>query len=170
MALIVAAVQLFAACANGPDARRGTAAADPPGSEATSSPTATSTTATPTPTTGTLPTSTPVQVRLDHYAIEPAATTAPAGTVALTAFNADRVPHDVVLLRTALSADELPTSGVRLDETDPSIEVLARTSRLAAGANGSLTATLPAGTYILVCTVPHHYVREAMVAALTVNG
>lgn len=111
-----------------------------------------------------------VEVRLDHYAIEPGALTVPAGVVTLTAPNRDRVPHDVVLIHTALAPDALPTNGVRLDEDSPAITVLARTARLAPDETGYLTATLQAGTYILVCSVPHHYVREAMVAAMTATS
>ena len=111
-----------------------------------------------------------VEVRLDHYAIEPDRVTAPAGTVTLTATNLDRVPHDVVLMRTALPPDRLPTTGIRVDELDPAIEVLARTPRLEPQATGSLTASLAPGTYVLVCSVPHHDVREAMVATITASA
>lgn len=108
-------------------------------------------------------------VRLDHYAIEPNAIQAVAGRVTLTATNVDDVPHDVTLIRTARAASDLPTTGIRVDETSPDIEILGRTPRLAAEETGSFTTSLSAGTYILVCTVPHHYVREAMLAALTIT-
>ena len=36
--------------------------------------------------------------------------------------------------------------------------------------SGSLTATLRPGRYLLVCTVPHHYVRDQMVATITVSS
>lgn len=109
-----------------------------------------------------------IEVRLDHYAIEPAIGNVSAGRITLTVTNRDRAPHDVVLIRTAAQPDELPTTGVRLDESSRAIEVLARTARLKPRSTGSLSATLPPGTYVLVCSVPHHYVREAMVATLTV--
>ena len=108
-------------------------------------------------------------VRLDHYAIEPMANQMAAGPVTLTATNVDDVPHDVTLVRTALAAGELPTTGIRVDETSPDIEILGRTPRLAPEETGSFTTQLSAGTYILVCTVPHHYVREAMLGTLTIT-
>jgi len=111
-----------------------------------------------------------IDVRLDRYAIEPAELTATAGTVRLAVVNADRVVHDVVLLRTDRPIDELPTVGIRIAEDDPAIEVLARTPRLDPGQAGQLAAELAPGRYVLVCTVPHHYVREAMAATLTVTG
>ena len=109
-----------------------------------------------------------VVVRLERYAIEPNAVQAVAGPVTLTASNVDKVPHDVTLIRTALAAGGLPTTGIRVDETSPDIEILGRTPRLAPEETGSFTTSLSAGTYILVCTVPHHYVRESMLATLTV--
>ena len=169
IAVMFATAHLLVACADSPDARSPTPATEQTGGDATSS-TVVAREPTPPTTDRAAVSSTPAEVRLDHYAIEPTAVTAPAGTVVLTALNADRVPHDVVVLRTSLAADQLPTTDVRVDESDPAIEILGRTPRLSAGATGSLTATLPAGTYILVCTVPHHYVREAMVATLTVAG
>jgi len=110
-----------------------------------------------------------ITVRLDHYAIEPSTIESNAGTVTLTAANVDGVPHDVTLLRTGLAADQLPTTGIRIDETSPDIEILGRTPRLGPGESGSFTTSLTVGVYLLVCTVPHHYVREAMVATLTVT-
>jgi len=99
-----------------------------------------------------------------------AATLGQTTTFTLTATNLDRVPHDVVLIRTALPPDRLPTTGIRVEELDPAIEILARTPRLEPRATGSLTASLAPGTYVLVCSVPHHYVREAMVATITAPG
>lgn len=123
-----------------------------------------------TSTTTTEPRAARAEIRLDHYAIEPADITVAAGTLTLAVANVDRVVHDVVLLRTDRGIDALPTTGILVDETDPAIEVVARTARLDAGEHGDLSATLGPGRYVLVCTVPHHYVREAMAAALTVTG
>lgn len=109
-------------------------------------------------------------MRLDHYAIEPRVDVVPAGEVRIDATNRDRVPHDVVLIRTRLRPDQLPTSGIRVDESAPSIAVLARTARLAPQDSDSFSAFMAPGVYVLVCTVPHHYVREAMVATITVSG
>lgn len=123
------------------------------------------TTTSPSPST-TAPTA--IAVRLDHYAIEPDTLESAAGSVTLAANNIDGVPHDLTLIRTALAADQLPITGIRIDETSPDIEILGRTPRLAPGESGSFTTSLAAGVYLLVCTVPHHFVREAMVATLTI--
>ncbi len=127
--------------------------------------------ASPTPSTSPTTTAAPASltVQLDHYAIEPSAIQAVAGPITLTATNDDDVLHDVTLIRTALAAGELPTNGIRVDETSPDIEILGRTPRLAPEESGSFTTSLSAGTYILVCTVPHHYAREGMLVTLTIT-
>ena len=98
---------------------------------------------------------TAIEVRLDHYAIEPGANTAPTGRITLNASNRDAVLHDVVVVRTSLARDRLPRSGNRVDESSPSIDILARTDPLKPQSSGSFSATLGPGTYLLVCTVPH---------------
>ena len=123
----------------------------------------------PSPTTTTPPPPSRVALQLDNYTIEPGAFTTSEGAVTVAADNVDGVPHDVVLLRTDLPPDRLPTTGIRVDEASPALSILGRTPRLAAGQSGDFTVGLTQGTYILVCTVPHHYVREAMVSILTVT-
>lgn len=130
------------------------------------------TTTVPAATTSTAPPRDPVTiaVTLDDYAIRPAANALAPGAYQLSVTNVDRAPHDVVLVRTDLDIDELPTEGIRVDEQDPRIDVRSRTSTIEPAGNGSLVATLQPGTYILVCTVPHHYVRDRMAAVLTVTA
>jgi len=110
-----------------------------------------------------------VDVELADYAISVEGDSVPAGVVTLSVLNQDRAPHDVVLVATDLPADRLPTNGIRVDERSLEIEIRARTPSLQPGTTGSLTAKLTPGLYTLVCTVPHHYAREMMVAALIVT-
>lgn len=157
------AMLVVSACAdrNEPEARKATEA--PPAANTTSS------TARSTPTvTEARPAPAVVTVRLDDYAIQPSSVVAPAGEVTFQATNGDAVPHDLVVVRAAV-AGRLPTSGIRLDEADPRIEVVGRTPRLSPNASASVTATLAPGSYVLVCSVPHHYVRDSMAAALTIT-
>ena len=113
---------------------------------------------------------TTLELELRDDAINAAANTVRAAPLVLNVSNRDRAPHDVVLLRTALEPDELPTSGITVDERDPALEVVARTSRLEPLATGTIATTVGPGTYVLVCSVPHHDVRDAMVADLSVTG
>lgn len=113
----------------------------------------------------------PVEIRvtLAGYEILPDATSVAAGAYQLTVTNRDRVPHGVVLLQTELGLEQLPTEGIRVDELDDRLDIRARTATIAGGGAGSLVATLRPGTYVLVCTVPHHYVRDRMAVTLTVS-
>ena len=108
-----------------------------------------------------------VSVVVDDYEIRPAATTLAPGAYSFIVSNEDTAPHDVVLIDTDLPLDGLPTSGIRVDEQDDRLSVGARTSRIDPGGAGSLVATLRPGRYLLVCTVPHHYVRDLMAVELT---
>lgn len=105
---------------------------------------------------------------LDDYAIQPSSVVAPAGEITLQATNGDAVPHDLLVVRLAV-AGRLPTSGIRLDEADPRIGVLGRTPHLSPNASASVTTTLAPGSYVLVCSVPHHYVRDSMATTLTLT-
>ena len=163
-AALVTVVALMGACSGEPEprARRIASQRVPPAAAPSTAPPMAQSTVTPA-----VPAA--LAVRLHEYAIDPPNLAAPAGTVTVVAHNDDNVPHDVTLLRTALSAQTLPTVGIRVDESDPALELIARTPRLGPGQTETLTASLAAGTYVLVCTVPHHYVREAMVGRLTVG-
>lgn len=164
------ALALVGGCAGGGEPGRQDASEQPASEAPTAPPEVETSTAAIAPTTVPPPAPATVALRLDHYAIEPSLVTAPAGALTVAAENVDGVPHDVMLLWTELRPDALPTAGVRVDEADPAVSVLGRTPRLAAGESGAFTVSLRPGTYVLVCTVPHHYVREAMVATLTLTG
>ena len=108
-----------------------------------------------------------IELLLDDYAIAPRLLTIPSGAYRFSATNADDVPHDVTLVRSDLALDALPTVDVRLDEA--ALDIRARTSVISAGQAGDLVASLEPGRYVLVCTVPHHYVRERMIAEILVG-
>lgn len=111
-----------------------------------------------------------VEVALADYEISPAVSSVDAGQVTLDTVNNGRVGHNVAVVATTLPSDNLPITGVRLNESDPSIVIVGKTPSLAAGGRSTLTVDLGPGTYLLVCTVPHHYVRERMLATLTVEA
>lgn len=110
-----------------------------------------------------------LEVAVDDYEIRPAKTTLAAGAYSFDVSNDDQAPHDVVLIDTDLPLGQLPTSGIRIDEQDDRLSIRARTSRIEPDGAGSLVATLRPGRYLLVCTVPHHYVRDLMAVELTVT-
>lgn len=108
-----------------------------------------------------------LELILERYTIAPRGSKLAPGAYSFIARNRDGVPHDVVLIATDLPTDQLPTEGIRVDETG--LDVRARTARIDPYGSGSLMATLRPGQYLLVCTVPHHYVRDQMVATITVS-
>jgi uncharacterized cupredoxin-like copper-binding protein len=85
-------------------------------------------------------------------AVAPAAE--PAGKVTFAVANDGAIPHELVLLRTARRAAELPAAA-RADAR-------ARVARLGqdvlgVGAKKDLTLELGAGHYALICNLPGHY-------------
>ncbi len=110
-----------------------------------------------------------VKLTLSNYTIVADVNTVTATAVALTVTNEDDAPHNVVLLRSLLPPDQLPTTGIRLDEASPDIVVLAGTPPLSSGATETLSVVADPGTYVLVCTIPHHYVRSRMFATFSVR-
>ncbi len=145
---------------------------DSPSSPLSSSTNATTSTTAPTTAVSVpaLPVTATVEIILSDYAIAPAHSSVFADEVTISVVNRDGVPHDVVLIATELGPDRLPTSGIRVDINDPAVTVVARTARLPANGIGSLDAVVAPGSYVLVCTVPHHYVRDQMVGTLTVRS
>lgn len=110
-----------------------------------------------------------IAVGLENYTITPATIELHPGRQRLEVLNHDRAPHNVTVLRTDLTADQLPTSGIRVDEGNPAIEILARSANLGDHESDVIELDLPAGRYFAVCTVPHHYVRNQMVATLVIR-
>lgn len=89
-----------------------------------------------------------------------------AGGAEFDVKNDGAVPHNLVVIKTDLAADALPVAGGIVDESQ--VEVVAYVAELAGGATGSASATLEAGSYVLICNVPGHY-QLGMHAALTVR-
>lgn len=91
---------------------------------------------------------------------------APAGQVTFNVDNTGAVPHEMVVVRTATPAGDLPEKNGKRDETGAVGAITA--ARLPPGARASLTRTLPAGHYALVCALPGHY-EAGMYADFTVG-
>jgi uncharacterized cupredoxin-like copper-binding protein len=80
---------------------------------------------------------------------------APAGKVTFNVENAGAVEHEMVVIRTDTPAGDLPEKNGERDETG-AIGAL-RAKQLQPGASASLTRTMKAGHYALVCALPGHY-------------
>jgi cytochrome c oxidase subunit 2 len=94
-------------------------------------------------------------VALNEWAVEPASGSVEAGTVTFAVTNDGAVPHEFVVVRTDLAADELPVEGGRVDESG--LDVVGRTQQLLGDETENLTVDLQAGSYVLLCNIPAHY-------------
>jgi uncharacterized cupredoxin-like copper-binding protein len=74
--------------------------------------------------------------------------------------------HEFVVLKTDIKAADLPLTNAAVTEDD--YTSMGEVADLAAGASGTLTATLAAGHYAVICNLPGH-VSQGMVADLTVQ-
>jgi uncharacterized cupredoxin-like copper-binding protein len=111
-------------------------------------------------------------VVLNEFSVTPDAATAPAGSVTFNAVNNGRFGHELAVIRTGLTADQLPKVNGRVDETK--VEVVGRIASVAGGANASTTLTLTAGQYMLICNFPrgtdNGHFASGMFSPLTVGA
>jgi uncharacterized cupredoxin-like copper-binding protein len=93
-----------------------------------------------------------VPVSLKEFSVSPTSTQAAAGKVTFNVKNDGTITHEFVVVKTDNAAGSL-LKGSRADETGN----VGETGDLAAGASKSLTLSLPAGHYALICNLPGHY-------------
>jgi len=98
---------------------------------------------------------TTIDVTLQEWAVVPSADAAPAGDVTFKVTNqGPDDPHEFVILKTDLGASALPTdeTGTVL-EAGAGIEVVDEIEDIAVASSGEVTATLEAGSYVLLCNI-----------------
>lgn len=121
---------------------------------------------------------TTVDVILSEWVVDPDVTSVPAGEVTFTANNDGVEDHELVVVKTDLSADALPVDDTgKVDEEGEGIEVIGEIEEFAAGDSEEATFNLAAGSYVLFCNIVEeeasgekesHY-QEGMHAAFTVK-
>jgi uncharacterized cupredoxin-like copper-binding protein len=94
-----------------------------------------------------------VEVLLQEWAVEPEPSEADAGQVYFLAENAGTEPHELVVIRTDLAPDELPTVEGKVDEEAEGLELIGEIEGFAAGSEASGVFDLQAGDYVLVCNI-----------------
>jgi uncharacterized cupredoxin-like copper-binding protein len=108
---------------------------------------------------------TEVAVTLQEWSVIPAVASVDAGAVIFKANNVGpEDPHELVIVRTDLGHRELPTrEDGGFDEDAEGVEVVAEIEEFDPGLTESLTLTLPAGKYVLLCNLVEEEdgVREA---------
>lgn len=154
-AILVAAALAFAACGGNGD------------SSSTPATTAAPATGTTSATTGATPTK--LTIAMTEFAFTPKDSTAPAGAITIDAPNKGKVTHELVLIKTDLATDALPLAGTDVNEDAFDASALpGEIPDVGAGKTGTLTVTLPAGRYVVLCNVEGHY-KAGMVGTLTVK-
>lgn len=102
---------------------------------------------------------TTVGVSEADFSVKPDKTTFAAGKVTFNAKNDGATVHEFVVIKTDLAEDKLPTAGGIVDLNAAGVTKVAATGDIAVGATTPLTIdNLPAGTYVLICNKPAHYV------------
>ncbi len=105
-----------------------------------------------------------VGVRLVEFKLVPSVGRIPAGKATFIARNAGKFTHELVVLKTPRPAGKLPMKGIEAVETGK----VGTIPNLPRGTTKSLTLTLKAGHYALICNIPGHY-QAGQFADLTVR-
>ena len=103
------------------------------------------------------------------YSITLDESTAAAGEVTFDVTNeADQV-HEFVVFKTDLAEDALPTNeDGDVDEAGEGVEAVDEIEDIEGGTTQSLTVTLDAGNFVVLCNLPGHY-KQGMHASFTVS-
>jgi uncharacterized cupredoxin-like copper-binding protein len=127
---------------------------------------------------GTTPEAGAVAVNLTEYTLSPSPASVAAGSVTFTVKNIGGEVHEFVVIKTDAAADALPTNADgSMNEDDPSLQVIDEIEDIPAEAEQSLTVSLEAGNYVLICNLveemadgaTHVHYEEGMHAAFTVT-
>lgn len=101
-----------------------------------------------------------VNVALDEYTVKPSPTSATAGKVTFKVENVGTINHEMVVFKTDLAEDKLPTKkddSSRVDEEGPGLKAIGEVPELKPGKSGSVSLKLQSGKYVLICNMPGHY-------------
>jgi uncharacterized cupredoxin-like copper-binding protein len=92
-----------------------------------------------------------------------------AGRITFQAVNrSSTLVHEVIVVKTAAKAPELPYSEKQARVAESRIRRLGEISDLKPGASGSLTLSLEPGYYLLICNQPGHF-KAGMKVSLEVR-
>src|SRR5919201_5661547 len=110
-----------------------------------------------------------IGVTLADYTVTPDESSAPAGDVTFDVTNDAEQTHEFVVFQTDLPEDQLPTNeDGDVDEEGEGVQLIDEIEDIEGGDTQSLTVTLTAGSYVLICNLPGHY-RQGMHASFTVG-
>ena len=81
----------------------------------------------------------------------------PAGEVTFTIRNNGTIQHEFLVVKTDYADGEIPVEGDHFSESLDGIDVIDEIGEFAMGTTESLTLSLEAGNYQLLCNIPAHY-------------
>lgn len=116
---------------------------------------------------------TKVNVTLSEFIVSPEPPSAAAGDVTFVAKNEGKEKHELVVVKTDLAPDKLPTKADgSVDEEGAGITVVDEIEEFESGGTEELTVKLDPGKYVLLCNIVEedesHY-QKGMHAAFTVQ-
>jgi uncharacterized cupredoxin-like copper-binding protein len=108
---------------------------------------------------------TTVDVTVQEFAVLPAQESAPAGDVTFAVTNTGpEDTHEFVVFKTDLEPDALPTaSDGSVDEEGEGVELIDEIEDIAVGDSPTLTVSLEAGSYVLICNIVEEEGDETIV-------
>jgi uncharacterized cupredoxin-like copper-binding protein len=104
-----------------------------------------------------------VEVRLQEWAVVPAAESVAAGNITFAITNTGpEDPHEFVVMKTDLDAGALPVDDTgTVDEAGEGMEVIDEVEDLPVGESANISVALDAGHYVLLCNIYDDTEQEA---------
>jgi len=97
---------------------------------------------------------TSIDVTLQEWAVVPSQASTPAGEITFAISNDGQETHEFVVIRTDLPILDLPTNeDGSVSEEGEGMEVIDEVEDIPSGDNATLTITLEAGSYALICNI-----------------
>lgn len=105
-----------------------------------------------------------------EWSVGVSANEAKAGDVKFTMQNAGTIPHEFIIVKTDFAPGEIPLgSNNRFDEEGEGLEVIGEIPEWEPGTTDTVTLTLTAGKYQLLCNIAGHY-KNGMYVPFTVSS
>ncbi len=115
-----------------------------------------------------------ISATLSDFKIDLGSSTAKSGEVTFKIKNDGPSVHELVVFKTDLAPDQLPTKEdengiVIVDEEGAGVEAVDEVEDIKVGDSQDLKVNLQAAKYVVICNLPAHY-QQGMHAAVTISG